>query len=232
MLDARLLFDSGSMSLIFGGLLLGFMAAVPVGPVGLLVVQRTLREQRISGYAAGLGAAAADVTYSFIALLGLRLVQGMLDRQEGWFGILGGLLLVGYGIRTYLERPHIGEVKVRFTGLLGAFLSTFLLTLANPLNVALFAGLFTSSGLMELATGRGSAIVLALCVGVGAFSWWLILTSVVSYFRVRFSERLLRAANRVSGALIFMAGLYLLGSALGVLPGLHFKPEMAWMSGQ
>lgn len=108
----------------------------------------------------------------------------------------------------------------------------FLLTLANPLNVALFAGLFSSSGLMGLATGRGSAIILALCVGVGAFSWWLILTSVVSYFRVRFSERLLMVANRVSGALIFVAGLYLLGSAAGILPSLHFKPEMAWIAGQ
>lgn len=226
------MFEPVIMGLIFGGLLLGFMAAVPVGPVGLLVVQRTLREQRVSGYAAGLGAAAADATYSFVALLGLRLVQSMLDRQESWFSILGGLLLVGYGIRTYFERPRIGEVKVRFTGLLGAFFSTFLLTLANPLNVALFAGLFSSSGLMGLATGRGSAIILALCVGVGAFGWWLILTSVVSFFRVRFSERLLTVANRVSGALIFVAGLYLLGSAAGLLPTFHFKPEMAWIAGQ
>ncbi len=221
-----------TIGLVLGGLLLGFMAAVPVGPVGLLVVQRTLRENRISGYAAGLGAAAADLTYSFVALLGLRLVQAVLDRQDGWFGILGGLLLVGYGIRTFLERPRIGEVKVRFTGLLGAFASTFLLTVANPLNVALFAGLFTSSGLMGLATGRGSAILLAFCVGLGALSWWMILTSVVSYFRVRFSERLLAAANRVSGALICLAGLYLIGSALGWLPTWHFKPEMALIAPQ
>jgi threonine/homoserine/homoserine lactone efflux protein len=221
-----------TIGLVLGGLLLGFMAAVPVGPVGLLVVQRTLRENRISGYAAGLGAAAADLTYSFVALLGLRLVEAVLDRQDGWFGILGGLLLVGYGIRTFLERPRIGEVKVRFTGLLGAFASTFLLTVANPLNVALFAGLFTSSGLMGLATGRGSAILLAFCVGVGALSWWMILTSVVSYFRVRFSERLLAAANRVSGVLICLAGLYLIGSALGWLPTWHFKPEMALIAPQ
>lgn len=221
-----------TIGLVLGGLLLGFMAAVPVGPVGLLVVQRTLRENRMSGYAAGLGAAAADLTYSFVALLGLRLVQAVLDRQDGWFGILGGLLLVGYGIRTFLERPRIGEVKVRFTGLLGAFASTFLLTVANPLNVALFAGLFTSSGLMGLATGRGSAILLAFCVGVGALSWWMILTSVVSYFRVRFSERLLAAANRVSGVLICLAGLYLIGSALGWLPTWHFKPEMALIAPQ
>ena len=221
-----------TIGLVLGGLLLGFMAAVPVGPVGLLVVQRTLRENRISGYAAGLGAAAADLTYSFVALLGLRLVQAVLDRQDGWFGILGGLLLVGYGIRTFLERPRIGEVKVRFTGLLGAFASTFLLTVANPLNVALFAGLFTSSGLMGLATGRGSAILLAFCVGLGALSWWMILTSVVSYFRVRFSERLLATANRVSGVLICLAGLYLIGSALGWLPTWHFKPEMALIAPQ
>ena len=219
-----------SFALVFGGLLLGFMAAVPVGPVGLLIVQRTLRENRIVGYAAGLGAAAADLTYSFVALLGLRLVQNLLDRQEIWFGLLGGLLLVVYGLRTFRERPKLGEVRVQFRGLVGAFLSTFLLTVANPLNVALFAGLFTSSGLMGLANGRGSAIALSLCVGVGAFTWWLILTSVVSYFRVRFSERLLATANRVSGVLICLAGLYLLGAALGWLPVWHFKPQMSWIS--
>lgn len=219
-----------TLALVFGGLLLGFMAAIPVGPVGLLVVQRTLRENRVSGYAAGLGAASADMAYSFVALLGLRLVQGLLDQQEGWFGLLGGLLLIFYGARTFRERPRLGEVKVRFTGLLGAFLSTFLLTVANPLNVALFAGLFTSSGLMGLATTRGAAIVLALAVGAGAFTWWLILTSVVSYFRVRFSERLLRTANQVSGVLICLAGLYLMGTAVGWLPTWHFKPQMAWLT--
>jgi hypothetical protein len=85
---------------------------------------------------------------------------------------------------------------------------------------------------MGLATGRGSAILLAFCVGVGALSWWMILTSVVSYFRVRFSERLLAAANRVSGVLICLAGLYLIGSALGWLPTWHFKPEMALIAPQ
>lgn len=206
------------------------MAAVPVGPVGLLIVQRTLRQNRIAGYAAGLGAAAADLTYSFLALLGLRLVQNLLDREQIWFGLAGGALLVVYGFRTFRERPRLGEARVEFTGLLGAFLSTFFLTVANPLNLALFAGLFTSSGLMGLATGRGSAVVLAVCVGLGAFSWWMILTSVVSYFRVRFSERLLAVANRVSGVLICLAGLYLVAAAIGWLPAWHFKPQMAWMS--
>lgn len=219
-----------SIALVFGGLLLGFMAAVPVGPVGLLIVQRTLRQNRIAGYAAGLGAAAADLTYSFLALLGLRLVQNLLDREQIWFGLAGGALLVIYGIRTFRERPRLGETRVQFTGLLGAFLSTFFLTVANPLNLALFAGLFTSSGLMGLATGRGSAVVLAVCVGLGAFTWWMILTSVVSYFRVRFSERLLAVANRVSGVLICLAGLYLVAAAVGWLPAWHFKPQMAWMS--
>ncbi|MBL8095240.1 MAG: LysE family transporter [Anaerolineales bacterium] len=219
-----------SIALVFGGLLLGFMAAVPVGPVGLLIVQRTLRQNRIAGYAAGLGAAAADLTYSFLALLGLRLVQNLLDREQIWFGLAGGALLVVYGFRTFRERPRLGEARVEFTGLLGAFLSTFFLTVANPLNLALFAGLFTSSGLMGLATGRGSAVVLAVCVGLGAFTWWMILTSVVSYFRVRFSERLLAVANRVSGVLICLAGLYLVAAAVGWLPAWHFKPQMAWMS--
>ncbi len=219
-----------SIALVFGGLLLGFMAAVPVGPVGLLIVQRTLRQNRIAGYAAGLGAAAADLTYSFLALLGLRLVQNLLDREQVWFGLAGGALLVVYGFRTFRERPRLGEARVEFTGLLGAFLSTFFLTVANPLNLALFAGLFTSSGLMGLATGRGSAVVLAVCVGLGAFTWWMILTSVVSYFRVRFSERLLAVANRVSGVLICLAGLYLVAAAIGWLPAWHFKPQMAWMS--
>jgi threonine/homoserine/homoserine lactone efflux protein len=198
------------IKLLLEGIVLGFLVAVPVGPIGLICIQRTLSENRASGYAAGLGAAAADALYAFVAGLGLAFVSDFFLSQRFGLGLVGGLFLCLYGLRTYRTRPNLAATPVRFVGLAGSFLSTLLLTLANPLNILLFAAVFAGVGVAADVRGRLSEMMLAGGVFLGSGAWWLTVTTLVSFFRSRFTTRTLRWANRLSGLLIIIAGTLIL----------------------
>jgi threonine/homoserine/homoserine lactone efflux protein len=199
-----------SFQLFLYGVGLGFAVAIPVGPIGLLCIHRTLSESRPSGYAAGLGAACADGIYGFVAGLGLTLVANFFLSQRLWLGLMGGLFLCVYGVMTFRKQPRMDAIPVRFIGLVGSFLSTFLLTLANPLNILLFTGVFAIVGVAADVVGFWADVALAAGIAVGSGMWWFSLTTFVSLFRSRFTEVTLRWANRISGSLIFLAGVVVL----------------------
>ncbi len=199
-----------SLQLFLYGVGLGFAVAIPVGPIGLLCIQRALSEGRTSGYAAGLGAASADGIYGFVAGLGLTLISNFFFSQRLWLGLIGGLFLCLYGVMTFRQQPRMEAIPVRFIGLVGSFLSTLLLTLANPLNILLFTGVFAVVGVAAEVNGLGADMALALGIFVGSGLWWLSLTTFVGLFRNRFTEATLLWANRISGSLIFIAGVAIL----------------------
>jgi threonine/homoserine/homoserine lactone efflux protein len=203
--------------LLLAGVGLGFLVAVPVGPIGLICIQRTLSENRISGYAAGLGAATADAVYASIAGLGLAFVSDFFLSQRFWMGLLGGVFLCLYGYHTFQKRPKLAAEPVRLAGLAGSFLSTLILTLANPLNILLFAGVFATVGVAGVIRGSRDDLLLGLGVFVGSGVWWLTLTTIVSVLRSRFNETALRWASRISGVLIIAAGAFVLLSLLSAL---------------
>ena len=103
--------------MIWKGIILGFSIAAPVGPIGLLCIRRTLAQGRASGFATGLGAAAADCAYGFVAAFGLTAVSGLLVSHQWWFRLLGGLFLCYLGISTFLSRPAAEAASPQGSGL-------------------------------------------------------------------------------------------------------------------
>ncbi len=193
------------------GLLLGFAIAAPVGPVGVLCIRRTLTEGRAAGLLSGLGAATADAVYGAIAGFGLTAVTDLLVGRQWWLRLLGGLFLCYLGARTLLSRPAETTAVVRGNrgaGLVGMYLSTFLLTLTNPLTILSFAGVF--AGLGMFTAGRAGYGVAGLLVGgvfAGSASWWLLLSGGVGLLRGRLGPRALRWVGRVSGVVILGFGV-------------------------
>jgi threonine/homoserine/homoserine lactone efflux protein len=208
------------------GLALGFAIAAPVGPIGVLVIRRTLAEGRLAGLFSGLGAATADGIYGFIAAFGLTFISSFLISQQNWIRLLGGLFLIYLGIKTLrapvAERPAAGfdtapagtptQPTGTQSGLLGNYASTFVLTLTNPLTILSFAAVFAGLGVGTTSGDYLSATVLVLGVFLGSALWWLALSTVVSLLRSRVSPRGLRWVNRVSGLIILGFGLAALAS--------------------
>ena len=194
------------------GLVIGFLVAAPVGPIGLLCIQRTLTRGRAVGFVSGLGAASADASYGFMAAFGLTLISSFLVAQSVWLGVVGGLFLCYLGARTLFAPPAQQAADAQEHGLLSAYGSTLLLTLTNPMTILAFVGIFAGAG---LASGRGDALAAGmLVVGVflGSAAWWLLLSGGVSLLRRHITAGVMVWINRLAGVAIVGFGLYALVS--------------------
>lgn len=201
-------------SLLFKGMIVGFGIAAPVGPIGLLCIQRTLRDGRAVGLASGLGAATADGLYGLVAAFGLTLVTTFLVEQRLWFGLVGGLFLLYLGMRTLLSQPAktaavIAESRDASGRLAAAYGSTFLLTLTNPMTILSFVAIFAGAGLAAGGAGTSAAWMVA-GVFAGSAAWWLLLSGGVSLLRHRFTQGAMLWVNRGAGLLITGFGLFAL----------------------
>ena len=195
------------------GLIFGFSIAAPVGPIGVLVIRRTLAEGWGMGLMTGLGAATADAVYGCIAGFGLTLVSSFLIAQAVWLKLLGGLFLCYLGVQTFRAKPATNPAteitSAKSNGLLGAYLSTVLLTLTNPATILAFTVLFAGLGLASSSYSSASLLVLGVCCGSAL--WWLTLSSGVNLFRVRVNRHL-NWLNRISGLILLIFGIIALSS--------------------
>jgi threonine/homoserine/homoserine lactone efflux protein len=198
-----------NIGFLLRGIVIGFSIAAPVGPIGVLCIRRTLAEGRLSGLVSGLGAATADAAYGCIAGFGLTFISSLLVSQQVSLRLIGGAFLCYLGVRTFLAEPSRQEQAAQAggNGLVGAYASTFFLTLTNPMTIISFAAIFAGLGLASAGGDYVSAVVLVLGVFVGSALWWLLLSGGVGLFRARLGPHTLRWVNRISGVIIAGFGL-------------------------
>jgi len=189
------------------GAIIGFSLAAPVGPINVLCMRRTLTGGRVSGLASGLGAAVADGFYGGIAGFGLQFVAQILIGQQMWLRLIGGAFLCYLGFKTFMAQPKEQDANSERKGLVSDFVSTFFLTLTNPMTILSFAAVFAAAGIADDCADYLSAALLVLGVFLGSAFWWVILAGVVGFLRSRFNTRGLRWANRISGIIIAGFGL-------------------------
>lgn len=189
-------------NLFFRGLVIGLSIAAPVGPIGMLCIRRTLAQGRSYGLVSGLGAATADAVYGCVAGFGLTFISSFLVDQQTWLRLVGGAFLCYLGVKTLLAKPAEEAAEVKGANLLGAYASTFLLTLTNPMTILSFAAIFAGLGIAETGGDYASAAILVLGVFAGSALWWLLLSGGVSLFRSRFTPQASVWVNRVSGLVV------------------------------
>ncbi len=194
--------DKMDLTLLLKGLIIGFSIAAPVGPIGVLCIRRTLAEGRISGIASGLGAATADAAYGCVAVLGLTFISNILIDQQAWLHLIGGLFLCYLGVKTFLTKPAKQAALAKGNGLVGAYASTFFLTLTNPMTILSFAAIIAGLGLAATSENFMSAGAVVLGVFIGSSLWWLILSGSVGVFREKLDPQGLQWVNRISGVII------------------------------
>ncbi len=193
------------------GLVIGFLIAAPVGPIGVLCIRRTLVDGRMIGFLSGLGAATADMSYGAVAAFGLTAIQQALVAQQSSLRWIGGLFLIYLGLRALASRPADRPAKgVIVSGqrrALSAYLSTLGLTLTNPATIISFTVIFAGLRLAETDGSVLAASFLVLGVFIGSSLWWLTLSALVGYFRHRFTPLWMTWVNRVAGTVILSFGL-------------------------
>jgi threonine/homoserine/homoserine lactone efflux protein len=195
------------ITFFYKGLIIGFSIAAPVGPIGILCINRTLSSGKIVGLLTGLGAATADALYGSIAAFGLTFISAFLVQQQLWFRLIGGIFLCYLGLRTMFSTTMNNSTHANPTSMWRVYGSTFFLTLTNPLTILAFTAIFSGIGLVSLGGSYSSAGITVFGVFLGSACWWFILSSLTSLLRDRINRSVLIWVNRISGLVILGFGI-------------------------
>jgi threonine/homoserine/homoserine lactone efflux protein len=201
------------MEMWLRGMILGFAIAAPVGPIGLLCIQRTLKGGWRRGFFSGIGAATADAIYGIVAAFGLTVVTSWLVPQRGWLALTGGLFVCCLGARTFLHSGPATQAAVSHgsgSSLISAYFSTLLLTLANPMTILSFMAIFAGAGLVVSPSYNGSAMMLVAGVFTGSAIWWIVLSSGVLLLRTQVGPKTTEMLNKVAGVIMLGFGMWML----------------------
>lgn len=194
------------MDALVTGALVGFSIAVPVGPVGLLCIRRSLSDGRLAGFVTGMGAAAADTLYGLAAAFSLTSLTTFLVDHRTSFQLFGGLFMLGLGVATLRSRPvaSTADRPAHHAGI--AFVSAFAITATNPMTVLAFIGIF--AGLNLPAADTLASMRLVLGVFLGSAAWWLILSNGAAHFSRKLRSGGFRALNLIAGTGIVLIALW------------------------
>lgn len=191
-----------------GGLAIGLGAAAPVGPVNLLVIQRTLAGQRGPALLLGLGAALGDMLFGIVAAFGLGAVGLLLREHDVAIRTVGGLAMIGFALVIWRAAPHLAGNAPRTGSRLAAM--GFSMAITNPATMLFFVGSFSAIGFMGLghdsAAHRLNAGLLVGGVFAGSMLWWLVVTGIASRFAGRVSDVYLRRLNQFTAVALGLFG--------------------------
>lgn len=200
--------------LILSGLVIGVAVAAPIGPVNLICIRRTLKYGMLNGFMSGAGAAVGDGVFAIIAAFGVTAVITFVAAYSGWLQLVGGMFLLGLGVRTWFDHPHLDDKLP--DGSLGDLLPvisvTFFLTITNPATMLGFIAIF--GGVADFTIGTENymrAGLLVASVIAGSVLWWAAITGFVSLFRDRMTDDGLEILNKISAVIIVLFGAAILG---------------------
>jgi threonine/homoserine/homoserine lactone efflux protein len=199
-----------SPHLLLQGVLIGLVVAVPVGPLGLLCINRALMLGPVCGLFSGLGVATADALAAGIAVLGVTLISGFLSEHQVLLRLLGGAFLCYLGYRICTAEPAGQPPTKDINGLLSAYVTTFLLTFSNPVTIVSFAAIYAGWHIPSLHDHYGAAATLTFGVFTGSALWWVGLFIGMTTFQDKFNLRFIFWVHRVSGVLIAGFGVLVL----------------------
>ena len=203
---------------LFKGILVGLMVSIPLGPMGVLIIQKTLHKGALAGFISGMGAASADFFYASLAAFGLGFVISVIQAHELLLQVLGGIFLIVIGLKIYFDNPirqirqkRSGQVSKK--GLLGDYVSLFFLTVSNPITIVVFMAVFAGMAVFDEEAAWWCEALVVFGVLLGGGIWWYTLSALVNIFRKKFRLRVLVTINRVSGLIIAVLGALVILSA-------------------
>ena len=194
------------LSLLIKGFIIGCAVSIPLGPIGVLIIQRTVNKNPVSGFFSGVGAATSDTIYAIIAGFSLTYIINFIKQNQLAFQLFGAIILLLLGIHIFMKNPVKDMRNYRKKGSTHwqDMVSTFLVTFPNPLVIFVFLAFFASSGVVLNIDKPYQALFLLLGVFIGASFWWFTLTTIVSLFKHKFNLRVLWWFNKIAGSLVLI----------------------------
>ena len=203
------------LDVILKGIVIGIVASAPMGPVGVLCVQRTLNKGRAYGLITGAGAAFSDLLYALVTGYGLSFLYEFISNESTifWMQLVGAIIMFIFGVHTFRTNPmkNTRNVSRNKSNLLHNAVTGFFLTLSNPMIVLLFMALFTPFNFINPEMEPYLQCIGYLSIFGGAMLWWFFITSVINLLRARFDVKGVLIINRIIG------GAVMVGSVVGAV---------------
>ena len=204
MIQLETLFD-----IIWKGFIIGVVVSAPLGPVGVLCIQRTLNKGRWYGFVTGLGASLSDIAYALITGYGMSFVFDYVNKNIFYLQLFGSILLLAFGLYTFRSNPvqSIRPVSTNRGSYFHNFITAFVVTLSNPIIILLFIGLFARLAFVSEGVLVFEAVSGYLAIALGALTWWFGITYFVNKVRKQFNLRGIWVLNRVIGSVVMLVSL-------------------------
>ena len=195
--------------------LVGVCASVPVGPIAIFVVQKSLSQGHKAGFIAGLGASVVDTIFAIIAIFALAFAQEFIDQHRSIILLAGGAVLIILGISMATSDPF-KRIKADGSSSVSPkdFGKSLAMGLSNPMAIFVLFTLFAFFGLTDQAPHTWKVAPILLSVSAGTVAWWFGLSWLISRFRKNFKMRTILWISRVTGAIVVIIGIALLGQGL------------------
>lgn len=196
-------------NILWKGFIIGVIVSAPLGPVGVLCIQRTLNKGRWYGFVTGIGAAMSDIFYALLTGYGMSFVFDYVNKNIFYLQLFGSVLLLAFGIYTFRSNPvhSLRPVSTSKGTYLHNFITAFFVTLSNPLIILLFVGLFARFAFISPGVLLFEAVTGYLAIALGALSWWFGITYLVNKVRARFNLRGIWILNRVIGSIVAIVSI-------------------------
>ena len=210
---------------IFSGIIIGILISAPMGPVGMLVIQRTLNKGRWPAFFTGIGAGVSDLLYSFLCGFGLSFVTDFIEGNKMILQIVGSIVIIGFAIYLFQKNPSRTLQKRAETksNLFSDIATGFIFTFSNPLILFFIMGLFGRFNFLSPDYLYYHYIAGFASIFGGALLWWYFITFLVNKLRSHFNVRSMWFLNRIIGTILFIMAV--VGIWQGV-EGLIAQPNM------
>lgn len=198
------------LEIIIKGFLIGILVSAPVGPMGMLTIQRTLNKGRWHGFFTGLGIMCSDLLYAFVSILGVSVFSSFLNNEEKIIQLIGSILLIVLGFFLFRAHPLKGwtpQMKQENIKYHRDFISAFALAVVNIGIFFVFITLFARFQFNPIGEGNGKILIAILSITAGASLWWFFITWLISRLRKLFSRGSLVILNRTIGSIIMLVGV-------------------------
>ncbi|MDD3404779.1 MAG: LysE family translocator [Sphingobacteriia bacterium] len=197
-------------NIIITGIIIGLFVSVPVGPLGILCIQRTLNRGRAHGIITGLGATTSDLIYAMLVGFSMSIIINFIEAYQLLIQIIGSVIICGFGIHVFRSNPSkqlASSAKKKSKGdYFSDYFSAFALCFSNPLIIFLFIGLFAQFHFFSPEQNFYEDFIGLISILLGAFLWWAFLTLIVSKFRNQFNMRGLWILNKITGSILIVLG--------------------------
>lgn len=200
---------------IIKAFIVGICASAPIGPIAILVIQKSLSGGHKAGFIAGLGACVVDTIYAVAAIFALAVVQEFIYTHQNIILIVGGIVVAMLGVSMSFSDPFRKVKKNSGSSVsLTDFMQSLIMGFSNPGAVFVILALFAFFGLADESPHNWSVMPIILSVSAGSVAYWFCVTWLLSHFRKKFEIRTILWINRVTGAIIILIGIALLGEGI------------------